>query len=327
MIAAVNDPSQVAQARRSVAALAGRLGATEAKLGPIAIAVTELATNLLKHGGGGEIVAGPFCDADGSGVEVIALDRGAGMANIQMCLQDGYSTAGSLGQGLGAVSRQSDHLRIWSRPGRGTAITARFVLHPAAVEAVQCGAAVAAYPGEIVCGDDWAMADTPSGPTLLLADGSGHGMEAQRAAHTAVRVFREYANESCEDLLGRLHRALMPTRGAAVAVARIDPAAGAVLYAGVGNISGSLLAGGRLAHMVSHNGTAGHVAPRIRQFSYPFTGAPLVILHSDGVTARWDLAPYPGLAAQHPSLLAGVLLRDFRRGRDDASVVAMRLLR
>jgi hypothetical protein len=78
--------------------------------------------------------------------------------------------------------------------------------------------------------------------------------------------------------------------------------------------------------MVSNNGTAGHVAPRIREFTYDFTGDPLVILHSDGLTPKWDIAAYPGLATQHPSLIAGVLLRDWRRGRDDASVVAVRAL-
>ena len=76
--------------------------------------------------------------------------------------------------------------------------------------------------------------------------------------------------------------------------------------------------------MVSHNGTVGHIAPRIREFTYDFAGNPLVILHSDGLTSRWDLAAYPGLASQHPSLIAGVLLRDHRRARDDASVVAVR---
>jgi hypothetical protein len=50
----------------------------------------------------------------------------------------------------------------------------------------------------------------------------------------------------------------------------------------------------------------------------------LIILHSDGIASRWDIAAYPGLAVQHPSLIAGVLLRDHRRGRDDAAAVAMR---
>ena len=123
-----------------------------------------------------------------------------------------------------------------------------------------------------------------------------------------------------------MHRALMPTRGAAVAVARIDAGARTVRYVGVGNISGVLVSDGGTRHMVSHNGTAGHVAPRIREFTYEFSGDPLVILHSDGLTPRWDLGAYPGLATQHPSLIAGVLLRDYRRGRDDASVVAMRAI-
>lgn len=324
----VAESSQVAQARRSISVFAGQQGAPEARIGAISIVVTELATNLVKHGGGGQILAQPFDDTDGHGIDVLALDRGPGMADVARCMEDGYSTAGSLGQGLGAVSRQSDHLRIWSRPGLGTAMAARFVLRPPAdAGLLQCGAAVAPYPGEIVCGDAWACAATPSGSTLLLADGSGHGVEAEKAAHLAVSVFRQYSSDSCEELLGRLHRALMPTRGAAVAVARIDAAASLIRYGGVGNISGTLVAAGRLSHMVSHNGTAGHVAPRMREFTYPFTGSPLVILHSDGVSPRWDLGGYPGLAAQHPSLIAGVLLRDFRRVRDDASVVAARLLR
>lgn len=325
---AVTEQSQVAQARRSVSVFAGQHGAPEARIGAIAIAVTELATNLLKHGGGGDILAEQFDDADGTGIEVLALDRGPGMADVARCMQDGYSTAGSLGQGLGAVSRQSDHLRIWSRPGLGTIVAARFVLRPAdGGRQLQCGAVLARYPGELVCGDAWACAATSSGVTLLLADGSGHGLEAEKAAHLAVSVFQQNSSDSCEELLGRLHRALMPTRGAAVAVARIDAAASVIRYGGVGNISGTLITAGRLSHMVSHNGTAGHVAPRMREFTYPFAGAPLVVLHSDGISSRWDLAGYPGLAAQHPSLIAGVLLRDFRRARDDASVVAARLLR
>jgi hypothetical protein len=123
-----------------------------------------------------------------------------------------------------------------------------------------------------------------------------------------------------------MHRALMPTRGAAIAVARIDFVARSVRYVGVGNISGVLISEGTARHMVSNNGTAGHVAPRIREFTYDFKGDPLIIMHSDGLSPKWDLAAYPGLATQHPSLIAGVLLRDFRRGRDDASVVALRAL-
>lgn len=324
MFATVADKSQVAEARRDVSDLARRIGLAQERIDQLSIVVTELATNLLKHGGGGNIYAGPCHDADGSGLELLALDRGPGMTDANRCMQDGYSTAGSPGTGLGAIARLADIVHIYSRPGQGCAIMARFVEPAAKRVSAQLGMALTPYPGERVCGDAWAWHDSASGPTLLLGDGSGHGIEAARAAETAVREFALHAEAECEHIVERLHRVLAPTRGAALAVARIDTAARLIRFCGVGNISGVLIDAGKTRHMISHNGTAGHVAPRIREFTYEFSGPPLVILHSDGLTSRWDIASYPGLAVQHPSLIAGVLLRDHRRGRDDASVVAMR---
>jgi len=97
-----------------------------------------------------------------------------------------------------------------------------------------------------------------------------------------------------------------------------------VRFVGVGNIGAVLASGGEARRLASNNGTAGHIAPRIREFTYPFSTKPLVILHSDGLSARWEIDAYPGLAASHPSLVAGVVFRDNRRGRDDVTVVAMR---
>jgi anti-sigma regulatory factor (Ser/Thr protein kinase) len=326
MFTLVQDASQVAHARRLVCEFAARAGVAESRVAQLAIVVSELATNLIKHAGGGEISASAFDDADGVGIEVLAMDRGPGMADVAACMRDGFSTAGSLGQGLGAAHRQSDHMRIYSRAGSGTVISARVVVTPATTgQAMRCGVAAAPYPGELVSGDGWACVWVDSVLTLLMADGSGHGADAHRAATLAERVFRDHAAGSCEDIIGRVHRALMPTRGGAVAVARIDPAAKLVRFAGVGNISGTLVSDNRQHHMVSHNGIAGHVAPRIREFVYQFSGSPMVILHSDGLSSRWSLSAYPGIMLQHPSLSAAVLFRDFRRGRDDASVLAARL--
>jgi anti-sigma regulatory factor (Ser/Thr protein kinase) len=325
VITAVADASHVAEARRLVSEQARRAGMAEPRVAQVAIVVTELATNLLKHAGEGHILAGRYHDAEGAGLELLALDRGRGMADVGRCMEDGYSTAGSPGNGLGAIERLTDDLEVYSRPGLGTAILVRFRdAAPTGERRTLLGAVVAPYQGELVSGDHWAFSETAQGRTVLLADGAGHGIEAARAAEAAVRIFLENADMPGTELMERMHRALMPTRGAAVAIARIDAAARLVRYVGVGNIAGTLVCDGVARHMVSHNGTAGHLAPRIREFTYEFTGKPLVILHSDGLTSRWDLAAYPGLASQHPSLVAGVLLRDHRRGRDDASVVAIR---
>jgi anti-sigma regulatory factor (Ser/Thr protein kinase) len=321
---AVSDRSQVAQARRLVGDQAAKIGLPRDRIDQTDIVVTELATNLVKHGGGGFIHARPYDDAGGSGLEVLALDRGQGMADVGRCMEDGYSTAGSPGTGLGAIKRLTDDMRTYSRPGLGTAIMVRLRHRPGTGRGMLVGAVLAPYPGEQVCGDNWSFSQTQGGPTLLLADGAGHGVDAARAAETAIQTFTANAHGSCEDIVAALHRSLGPTRGAAVAVARIDIAARTVRFVGVGNISAILVHSSGARHMVSHNGTAGHVAPRIREFTYDFDGDPLVILHSDGLATRWDIAAYPGLTVQHPSLVAGVLLRDHRRGRDDASVVAMR---
>jgi hypothetical protein len=173
-------------------------------------------------------------------------------------------------------------------------------------------------------GDGWAFRATAAGPTLLSADGSGHGPLAALAVEAATKSFESDPGRDCARLMEDIHRALAPTRGAAVGIARIDMALRLVRFVGVGNIAATLCSQGTARRMISHNGTAGHIAPRIREFTYPWSGDATVILHSDGLSAKWDLDAYPGLAASHPSLIAGVLFRDYRRGRDDTSIVVMR---
>jgi anti-sigma regulatory factor (Ser/Thr protein kinase) len=326
VIVAVAEQSQVGQARRIAGERAKREGLNEEEAGCVALIATELATNLLKHAGRGDLVLNRFADADGEGVELLSLDNGPGIRDLNRAMADGYSSAGSLGGGLGAVARKADRFAIFSRPGLGTAVLARFVAAPPPADRgrIGIGAIVDTYPGEFVCGDSWAYADSPNGGTVLAVDGSGHGEYAARAAAVAIEVFLANSDRDCVRLVETLHRALAPTRGAALAVARLDRTAKAVRFVGVGNIAGALVADGQLRHMVSHNGTAGHVAPRIREFTYPFADKPTLILHSDGMSARWDLGSYPGLAAAHPALIAGVLFRDYRRGRDDCSVVVLR---
>src|SRR4051794_33823049 len=133
------------------------------------------------------------------------------------------------------------------------------------------------------------------------------------------------ASDSVSDLMSRLHDGLRATRGAAVAAAEIDVRAGVVRFAGLGNIAGSVYKpDAPRRQMVSHNGTAGHQARKIQEFTYPWTADSLLILHSDGIGTHWSLDKYPGLATHHPSVIAAVLFRDFARGRDDASVVVVR---
>ena len=328
MLVAVAERSRVAEARRLACQAAAQQGFCESDIGRIAIIASELATNLVKHAGGGEIVIGSFDDSEGKGLEILALDKGPGIADVQKALADGHSTAGSAGTGFGAAHRAANVFAVSTRPGHGTAIVARVSKsedQPHRSRRYIISGLCVPYPGEVVCGDGWAVAPVDERLVVLLADGAGHGPEAHRAAMRAIEILREKATAP-EEVLQRIHGALGATRGAAAAVARLEPEAngGNVNFVGVGNISAALVDGKDVRRMVSFNGTAGHVAPRIRAFQYPYRGAPTVILHSDGLSSRWDLSEYPGLMGAHPSLIAGVLYRDFRRGRDDASIVAAR---
>ncbi len=121
MLAAVTDPSQIAQARRAASDFARAAGFGESELGRIAIVATEMATNLLKHGGGGEIVIGSYDDHDGAGMELIALDKGRGIADIARALEDGYLHRRQPGQRIGSHPPAGGRFRrlVSRRPRRG----------------------------------------------------------------------------------------------------------------------------------------------------------------------------------------------------------------
>jgi len=326
----VRESSQVSEARQKAVALAEGAGFDEVDAGRVAIVATELASNLLKHGDGGEILAGSFDDCTGQGIELLALDKGPGIADLALSLRDGHSTAGTPGNGLGAVMRQSQGYWIYSRAGLGTAMLARFRPGRTAREGRDdipaWGGVSVAKPGEIAEGDCWSASSIPSGGhVLMVADGLGHGPAAAEASTRAARIFSKAAVEPPGSIIRSIHEGLRSTRGAAVAVARIDVARHAVVYAGIGNISGAIVGHASVRRMVSHNGTAGQAAPRIREFEYPLAEArPVIVLHSDGIAGGWAFERYPGLADCHPTLVAALIYRDFARGRDDATVLVAR---
>ena len=320
------ESSQIAEARRTATQLAAALGFDATAAGRVAIVATELATNLLKHGGGGEILLDHYQYAAEPAVEMIALDRGRGIADLQACLRDGFSSTGTAGHGLGAIRRQSDLMEIATWPGLGTAILVRVARQQGSLALQDTphwhGAVSVPMPGEQVCGDSCMALDTSVGPTLLVADGLGHGPEAAIAANEAVRLLQRYPSAQVPQLLELLHAGLRHTRGAAVAVARFDAGARKVIYGGIGNVAGALVDREQMRRMVSLNGTAGLNARKFQAFDYPAT--PLIILHSDGLMTQWSLNRYPGLHNAHPTLIAAVLYRDFARRRDDATVLVMR---
>jgi hypothetical protein len=109
-----------------------------------------------------------------------------------------------------------------------------------------------------------------------------------------------------------------------MAVAAIQPGRRAVAFAGVGNVAAMVHAGATTRSLASHNGTVGHATRTIQEFSYDWPEGATLVMHSDGINTRWRFDSYPGIVRYHPAVLAGVLFRDAARGRDDATVLAVR---
>lgn len=329
LIRRVIENSQVGEARRLAVWLAQRQGFSETETGKVAIVAGEMGSNLVKHATGGELLARPLERAGINGLELLALDRGPGIANLAQCLQDGYSTAGGAGNGLGAISRLSALFDIYSLPGAGTAVLARLWAKPLPAfrpsQPLEIGVVSLAKPGQEANGDDWAVDQRPGRALILVADGLGYGPLAATASGEAVRLFRENSHLDPAAMIQAIHPALLSTRGAAVAVAEIDVAQQLVHFAGVGNISGAIATNGRYRGLVSHHGIVGYEMRKVQQFSYALPAGMPLVLHSDGLLTRWSLDRYPGLAQKHPSLIAGLLYRDFRRETDDLTVIVTRL--
>ena len=328
IILPVTESSQVGEARRLATRLARALGFDETEAGKVAIVVSEAARNLVMHATGGELLLRAL-ECDGVvGIEVLALDRGPGIANVAQALRDGYSTAGSPGTGLGAIARLSALFDVHSVPEVGTALLACLWSRPLPKHLqphpLEIGVVCLPKPGQEVGGDGWAVNQRPGRGLILVTDGLGHGRAAGEASQEVVTVFQENTHLGPVAMIEAIHPTLRHTRGAAVAVAEVDVLHQVVRFAGVGNIAGVILSPGGSRHMVSHHGTVGHEVRKIQEFTYPWPEGALLVIHSDGLATRWDLDDYPGLTNRHPSLIAGVLYRDYSRRRDDVTVVAAR---
>ncbi|UXH80562.1 SpoIIE family protein phosphatase [Roseateles amylovorans] len=341
---AIEDISQVGEARRAAHRLAQELAFDEAAAGRLALIVTELGTNLVRHVGPGRQAAlligvDEACDLPAPtgearrGVSVLSLDQGPGM-DLDRCLRDGYSTGGTSGTGLGAVRRMARRFGAYSAPGRGTVIAAQAAADTdrssqgASPTLAQgpfdiAGLSLAA-PGETVSGDAWTLRRLDDRWLLMLADGLGHGIAAAEAADRVVELTHQSSCHQPAAMLEDAHDRMRSTRGAAVAAVAMEIELPRLHFAGAGNIAGRLISGVSDRTLLSQHGTLGVQVRRLQDVAYDWPAHAVLVLHSDGIITRWHLEDTPGLLQSDPAVIAGWILRDHLRGRDDATVVVAR---
>jgi anti-sigma regulatory factor (Ser/Thr protein kinase) len=319
----IEDSSQIGHARRTAQQLAEKNGFDASDAGRVALVATELASNILKHATHGELHLRLLPRTSGSGIEMLAVDRAKGF-DLQACLTDGFSTRGTQGIGLGAVSRQTEVFDAYT-DARGTVLLAR--LYPRSDKAPdrRIGVSQHSLHHDPACGDVWHLAFDGPRISALVIDGLGHGEEAEKAARAGEKTFAHSPFDSPVVLLEDMHLSMTGTRGGAVAIAQFDSNADALRFVGIGNIGACLIAPDRSRGLASHPGIVGGQYRKAQPFDYAHVNGHLLIMYSDGLQSRWSLQDYQGLVHRHPAVIAAILHRDFCRGRDDVTVLVIAL--
>lgn len=322
----VDDLSSVGSVRRAALNVAARLNYPETRTGEVGIVASEVTTNVFRHGGGGTVGLQVVLRDERPGLQILALDNGPGMLDITASARDGHSTGGTLGVGLGAVARLADTLDVCSEPGQGTVLIAELwpTRPPVAAPLLDISGLTRALPGEDLCGDATTALADDARTVVSIIDGLGHGPLAAASSQAAVDVLHGGAIGEPETLLLTMHQRISHTRGAAAAVATIDPQFERLRFAGLGNISAFVDQGGKRHALLSQPGIVGSGMFRTRQVEMELEPDAIVVFHSDGLREKWNLGAIPGLRRRSASVIAGYLLRDHGTRTDDASVLVVR---
>ncbi len=338
----IRDEPQVGVARRAVHDFAERNGFGETALEQIKIVVQEIGTNAVRYATDGGWLHYSEPVGTNKGLELFYWDKGPGIYNLDQAINDGVSTSGSLGSGLGSIRRLFDEFEVYStvrttsrltrrRSSHGTSLLARKWLG-APRRVTQGGSEVGRRIGvwsrphqdETLNGDGYFMQTRDDRTLVAVIDGLGHGAGAKEATDVAIGVLEEWKGEGVDEVLMAVHDALRATRGAVMGAAIIDRADELIHFAGVGNISARAFETPIRFQPLSTNGTLGARLGRLRVWSERWVDGATFVMASDGISETWEIQSYPDLLKKSPQLLAGVLMRDYGRETDDATVLVVR---
>jgi anti-sigma regulatory factor (Ser/Thr protein kinase) len=319
------DRSYFAILKKEIHALAISAGFSDSKTGEIDIVVAEIVSNLVKHGGGGQLLVRLINVKGNQGIELLSIDDGIGMTDINRMISDGVSTKSSLGQGLGAMKRLSDVFQVYSQRSWGTIILCRLFETPLPVfnrkKAPEIHTVIVPKPGETACGDGFASVVTEKEIRLFLGDGLGHGPEAQHAVHAAMEAFEQCEEPSSVDVIRHIHARVKKTRGVVGTVAIFNIMKRQWNLCGIGNILTKLMSAENTNGYMSYNGILGLNVPNsLKEREFDYEPGQHIVLCSDGIKSRWDTLRFPGISRYDMSILAAAVFKDFARNTDDMSV-------
>jgi len=173
--------------------------------------------------------------------------------------------------------------------------------------------------GEEICGDAYAILN---GSTTLVAvaDGLGHGPKANEAATSFCSFVESSRSLELPDILWEASRAISSTRGVAAVLLRLDPEAGVLSFAGVGNVDVQAVSR-KPIRPVSMPGIVGHRIRKIVQFDYELSPGDLIAIYTDGISSRYQIGDFVHLDEQQ---MADAIMDSHRKKHDDATCLVIR---
>jgi anti-sigma regulatory factor (Ser/Thr protein kinase) len=324
----IEERSYVAYLKREIHNEVQQANFSPMRVGEIDIIVSEMCSNLVKHAGGGDILYRTFnSDNDQSTFEIIALDKGPGIPDLQRMIKDGASTTKTLGQGLGAMERLSNLFQIYTIPEWGTILYAKVTTlvstfaRRESFELEVRGLCVP-KPREIVSGDAYRVKKTKSDIRIFVGDGLGHGQHAHEAVMLASNFFFESNETNPVDMIRQMHEKVRKSRGLVATIAILDRSLNEWKICGVGNILTRLYQGITYKNYMSYNGTIGlNIPTSMNSSKFAAERNQFLVMASDGIRTRWDLSKFPSILKYDNMVMAAAVYKDFNRGTDDASVV------
>lgn len=326
---AANDRSYFSLLKKEIHKRAEDAGISATKINALDLIVAEMTSNLFKYANDGEILMGVFGEGSSAYIELISIDNGPGMANPSKMMQDGVSTSNTMGHGLGSIQRMSDTFDLYSLPGWGTIVLSRVHNNSKDLktpEKVVVRPIVVSKPGETTSGDGISVKKTDKYIKIMLADGLGHGPEANKAINEAALAFKISPDYSPTETLKFVHASIKKTRGAVINILAYNYQTRLWSSTGIGNIAVRLIGPATAKNQMSYNGIVGHNIPNtMNDQEYPAEQFNVVVLCSDGIKTRWDLVKYPMILKKDPAVLGAVIYKDHARKTDDMSVVVIKV--
>ncbi len=327
----IRHPGDIMLAQGAARELARDIRFSETECEQIALAASELASNLVRHANGGTLRVAAVADGPRKGVALETCDEGPGIAHPDRALTDGFSTAGGLGTGLGTVHRIMDELDFSSRPAGGLKVSCcrwmRPSTRPVFPRQLTFGVATRARRHEVQNGDAFVLRVWADAALAGVIDGLGHGEHAEHAAHAARAYVEDHFDQPLRRLFEGVAVVCKRTRGVVMALARFDLQGGRIQIASIGNVEVRLFGGPRPTNIIVRRGILGVNAPGAVVTSHDWSDDTILVMHSDGLHTHWTLNDLPRVVWAVPAEAAQALLTAQGKDDDDATAVVVRSAR